>query len=114
MRNSFGNIAIRSNPNWEKFMTVNPKALKETQRSIPAGVMLVQYAPVGEQLYIFLVSKESLKIVIAPGKPEELWKKIKTPSWPLIIWRGFMLFMARGIWMKRYGSLRVWCKRIQT
>ena len=67
-----------SNPNWEKFMTVNPKALKETQRSIPAGVMLVQYAPLGEQLYIFLVGKESLKIVIAPGKPEDLWKKIKT------------------------------------
>ncbi|HEV2841124.1 MAG TPA: CHAT domain-containing protein [Chthoniobacterales bacterium] len=65
-----------SNPNWEKFMTVNPKALKETQRSIPPGVMLVQYAPVGEQLYIFLVSKESLKIAIAPGKPEDLWKKI--------------------------------------
>ena len=59
-------------------MTVNPKALKETQRSIPPGVMLVQYAPLGEQLYIFLVSKESLKIVIAPGKPEDLWKKIKT------------------------------------
>ena len=66
-----------SNPNWEKFMTVNPKALKETQRSIPPEVMLVQYAPLGEQLYIFLVSKESLKIVIAPGKPEDLWKKIK-------------------------------------
>jgi tetratricopeptide (TPR) repeat protein len=48
-----------SNPNWEKFMTVNPKALKETQRSIPPGVMLVQYAPVGEQLYIFLVSKRA-------------------------------------------------------
>ncbi len=67
-----------SNPNWEKFMTVNPKALKETQRSIPPGVMLVQYAPLGEQLYIFLVSKESLKIVLAPGQPEDLWKKIKT------------------------------------
>lgn len=67
-----------SNPNWEKFMTVNPKALKETQRSIPSGVMLVQYAPVGEQLYIFLVNKETLKIVIAPGKPEDLWKKIRT------------------------------------
>jgi len=66
-----------SNPNWEKFMTVNPKALKETQRSIPPGVMLVQYAPVGDQLYIFLVSKENLKIVVAPGKPEDLWKKIK-------------------------------------
>jgi len=67
-----------SNPNWEKFMTVNPKALKETQRSIPPGVMLVQYAPIGEQLYIFLVSKESLKILVAPGKPEDLWQKIKS------------------------------------
>jgi CHAT domain-containing protein len=67
-----------SNPNYEKFMTVNPKALKETQRSIPAGVMLVQYAPLGEQLYVFLVSKENVKIVISPVKPEELWKKIKT------------------------------------
>jgi CHAT domain-containing protein len=67
-----------SNPNWEKFMTVNPKALKETQRSIPPEVMLVQYAPVGDQLYIFLVSKENLKIVIAPGKPEDLWQKIKS------------------------------------
>jgi CHAT domain-containing protein len=67
-----------SNPNYEKFMTVNPKQLKETQRSIPPGVMLVQYAPLGEQLYVFLVSKESVKIVIAPAKPEELWKKIKT------------------------------------
>jgi CHAT domain-containing protein len=67
-----------SNPNYEKFMTVNPKALKETQRSIPAGVMLVQYAPLGDQLYVFLVSKENVKIIIAPGKPDDLWKKIKT------------------------------------
>src|SRR5688572_22465834 len=67
-----------SNPNWEKFMTVNPKALKETQRSIPPAVMLVQYAPLGEQLYVFLVSKENVKIVIAPTKPDDLWKKIKT------------------------------------
>jgi CHAT domain-containing protein len=67
-----------SNPNYEKFLTVNPKQLKETQRSIPPGVMLVQYAPLGEQLYVFLVSKDSVKIVIAPAKPEELWKKIKT------------------------------------
>jgi CHAT domain-containing protein len=67
-----------SNPNYEKFMTVNPKALKETQRSIPPGVMLIQYAPLGDQLYVFLVSKENIKIVIAAAKPEELWKKIKT------------------------------------
>jgi CHAT domain-containing protein len=56
---------------------VNPKALKETQRSIPPGVMLIQYAPLGDQLYVFLVSKENIKIVIAPAKPEDLWKKIR-------------------------------------
>ena len=57
-----------TNPNYEKFATVKLKALKETQRSIPPGVMLVQYAPLGEQLYVFLVSKENVKIVIASGQ----------------------------------------------
>jgi len=67
-----------SNPNYEKFVTVNPKVLKESQDSIPPGVMLVQYAPLGEQLYVFLVTNENVKVLIVPGKPEELWKKIKT------------------------------------
>jgi CHAT domain-containing protein len=66
-----------SNPNWQKFMTVNPKALKAGQHNIPEGVMFVQYAPLGDQLYIFLVGKETLKILIAPVRPEDLWKKIK-------------------------------------
>jgi CHAT domain-containing protein len=68
----------RSNPNYEKFLTFKPMELKAGQHTIPPGAMLIQYAPLGEQLYIFLVTKESLKIVIAPTKPEELWKKIKT------------------------------------
>jgi CHAT domain-containing protein len=67
----------KTNPNYEKAMTVNPKALKKTQHSIPPGVMFVQYAPVGDQLYIFLVTKADTKIVVSPTKPEELWKKIK-------------------------------------
>jgi CHAT domain-containing protein len=66
-----------SNPNWQKFMTVNPKALKAGQHNIPDGVLFVQYAPLGEQLYIFLVGKATLKILIAPIQPEDLWKKIK-------------------------------------
>jgi CHAT domain-containing protein len=66
-----------SNPNWQKFMTVTPEALKTGQKNIPVGVLFVQYAPLGEQLYIFLVGKETLKILIAPIKPEDLWKKIK-------------------------------------
>ncbi|HEV2806145.1 MAG TPA: CHAT domain-containing protein [Chthoniobacterales bacterium] len=68
----------RSNPNYDKAMTVKPAALKETQDSIPPGVLFVQYAPVGEQLYVFLVKQGNVKIVIAPIAPEDLWKKIKT------------------------------------
>jgi CHAT domain-containing protein len=66
-----------ANPNYEKFVTVNPKVLKESQDSIPPGVMLVQFAPLGEQLYVFLVTNESVKVVVVPAKPEDLWKKIK-------------------------------------
>ena len=65
-----------SNPNFDKFMTVKPDALKKAQRSIPPEVMLVQYAPLGEELYVFLVTKTSMKIAIAPGKPADLFKKI--------------------------------------
>jgi hypothetical protein len=47
-----------ANPNWQKFMTVTPEALKTGQKNIPLGVLFVQYAPLGDQLYIFLVGKE--------------------------------------------------------
>jgi CHAT domain-containing protein len=65
-----------SNPNFDKFMTVKPDALKKAQRSIPPEVMLVQYAPLGEELYVFLVTKTSMKIAVAPEKPADLFKKI--------------------------------------
>jgi CHAT domain-containing protein len=65
-----------SNPNFDKFMTVKPDALKKAQRSIPPEVMLIQYAPLGEELYVFLVTKTSMKIAIAPAKPADLFKRI--------------------------------------
>jgi CHAT domain-containing protein len=65
-----------SNPNFDKFMTVKPDALKKAQRSIPPEVMLIQYAPLGEELYVFLVTKTSMKIAIAPEKPADLFKTI--------------------------------------
>ncbi|MEY2574829.1 MAG: hypothetical protein QOF80_316, partial [Verrucomicrobiota bacterium] len=40
-----------SNPHWEKFMTLNPESLKKAQKRIPPEVMLIQYAPLGEELY---------------------------------------------------------------
>lgn len=65
-----------SNPNFGKFMTVKPDELKKAQRSIPPDVMLVQYAPLGEELYVFLVTKTSMKIAIASVKPADLFQKI--------------------------------------
>src|SRR5213079_131600 len=46
-----------ANPHWEKFMTLNPESLKKAQKRIPPEVMLIQYAPLGEELYVFLVTK---------------------------------------------------------
>jgi CHAT domain-containing protein len=65
-----------SNPGFDKLMTVKPDVFKKAQRSIPPEVMLVQYAPLGEELYVFLVTKTSMKIAIAPIKPADLFKKI--------------------------------------
>ncbi|PYI93719.1 MAG: hypothetical protein DME97_05535 [Verrucomicrobia bacterium] len=65
-----------TNPHWEKFMTLNPESLKKAQKRIPPEVMLIQYAPLGEELYVFLVTKTSMKILIAPGKPADLFKRI--------------------------------------
>jgi CHAT domain-containing protein len=67
-----------SNPHWEKFMTLKPEFLKKAQKQIPPEVMLIQYAPLGEELYVFLVTRTSMKIAIAPGKPAEVFKKILT------------------------------------
>ncbi len=66
-----------THPNWESNLTIKPKELRETQRSIPPGVVLVQYAPLGEQLYVFVVTKDSLKIVTPAAKPDAIWQHIK-------------------------------------
>lgn len=77
MRRVFEKIKT-SSPNWAKHTEFSPKSLENTRRGIPEGVLLVQYAPLVDQLYIFLVTSKEVKIVIAPTKPEELWKKIDT------------------------------------
>jgi CHAT domain-containing protein len=66
------------NPHWEKFMTLNPESLKKAQKRIPPDVIMIQYAPLGNELYVFLVTKTSMKIVLASIKPEDLFKKILT------------------------------------
>jgi CHAT domain-containing protein len=77
MRRVFEKIKS-SSPNWAQHMEFNPKSLEIARRGIPEGVLLVQYAPMADQLYIFLVNSKEVKIVVAPTKPEDLWKKIDT------------------------------------
>jgi CHAT domain-containing protein len=66
-----------TNPNYESLMTVKPRELKTAQRSIPEGVIFIEYAPIGDQLYIFLVTRNDLKIYAPPVKPDDLWNRIK-------------------------------------
>ncbi len=64
-------------PNWESNLTVKPRELKATQRSIPEGAVLVQYAPVGEQIYIFVVTRDHLKIYTPTVKSADVFARIK-------------------------------------
>jgi CHAT domain-containing protein len=63
-------------PNWEKAMTIKPLELEKTQHKIPEGVTLLQYAPLGDQLYVFTVTNKALKIYTPEVEPEELKKKV--------------------------------------
>jgi CHAT domain-containing protein len=65
-----------ANPDWEKSMTMKPLQLVETQDHIPDGVTFLQYAPLADQLYIFVVTNKTVKIYTPEAKPDELKKKI--------------------------------------
>jgi CHAT domain-containing protein len=65
-----------ANPDWEKSMTMKPLQLVETQEHIPDGVTFLQYAPLADQLYIFVVTNKTVKIYTPSTKPEELKKKV--------------------------------------
>jgi CHAT domain-containing protein len=67
-----------ANPDWEKSMTMKPLQLVETQEHIPDGVTFLQYAPLADQLYIFVVTNKTVKIYTPQVNPEELKKKILT------------------------------------
>ncbi len=66
-----------ANPEWEKSMTVKPLELAETQEAIPPGTVFLQYAPLGEQLYIFVVTSETVKIYTPQVNPADLAKKVQ-------------------------------------
>jgi CHAT domain-containing protein len=50
------------NPRFSQALSLSPTELKKAQKSIPAGALLLQYAPLDDGLYIFAVTKTSLQI----------------------------------------------------
>jgi tetratricopeptide (TPR) repeat protein len=64
-------------PDYEKVVTVSPKELKKAQSGIPEGAVMVQYAPLGAQLYVFIVTRDALKIYTPPAKPDDVWKRVR-------------------------------------
>lgn len=67
----------KANPNYDRVVTIAPKELKRVQRDLPADVAIVEYAPLGEQLYIFLVTRDGFKIYTPPGTITELYGHIR-------------------------------------
>lgn len=67
---------MTANPDWEKSTTMKPLQLAETQDQIPDGVIFLQYAPMADQLYIFVVTNKTLKIYTPEVRPDDLKKKV--------------------------------------
>lgn len=66
-----------ANPNFDSILTVKPRELKKAQPSIPAGAVLIQYAPLGDKLYIFVVSRTDLKIYAPEVSARELMDGVR-------------------------------------
>ncbi|HEX8551712.1 MAG TPA: CHAT domain-containing tetratricopeptide repeat protein [Abditibacteriaceae bacterium] len=52
----------KANPAFDRALTISPLELKKASTSFPAGTVLVQYALLEDELYVFVVSRERLKI----------------------------------------------------
>lgn len=58
-------------------VTVKPTALADAQASIPADVAVIEYAPLGDALYVFVATHDSLKVYQPPVRPDDLNACIK-------------------------------------
>ena len=79
-RGEFSQLVLKikqANPNYDKVINVDPMVLKKAQSDLPDDVLLIEYAPLGDQLYIFLVTKTDLKIYAPPVKLDDLWNRIR-------------------------------------
>ncbi len=64
-------------PAYEKVLAVKPRELKKAQRALPEGALLLQYAPLGDSLYIFVVTRDDLKIYNPAVKPADLMARVR-------------------------------------
>ena len=52
----------KASPAFDRALTLSPLELKKAQRSLSADTVLVQYALLEDELYVFVVTRENLKI----------------------------------------------------
>lgn len=79
-RGEFSQVALQirdANPNFDQILTVSPTLLKNAQKRLPEGAILLQYAPLGDAIYVFVVTRENLKIVQLASTRNELWERIR-------------------------------------
>ncbi len=79
-RGEFSQVALQiraANPNFDEILTVSPTLLKNAQKRLPDDAILLQYAPLGDAIYVFVVTRENLKIVQLVDTRDELWKRIR-------------------------------------
>ncbi|MDQ2686285.1 MAG: tetratricopeptide repeat protein, partial [Armatimonadota bacterium] len=67
---------LQGDPSYKKVISIDPFRLRRMQTKLPANVALVEYAPLGDQLYIFLVTQNALKIYTPTVALPDLWKRI--------------------------------------
>ncbi|MCL5773948.1 MAG: tetratricopeptide repeat protein [Firmicutes bacterium] len=65
-----------SNPEYASFKTVEVSSLKEIQKNLDAGTLLLEYFTGLKKSYLFIVDKSSIKVVEIPENENQLEEKI--------------------------------------
>ncbi len=52
-------------------------SLVNVQKQIPANAALVQWAPVGDKLYAFVVTQDAVNVQLLPTPAEEVWQRVR-------------------------------------
>lgn len=60
-----------------KLLNNAPSSLSEMQKQIPADAILVQWAPVGEELYAFTVTRDEVKAQVLPEPAAKVWAGVR-------------------------------------